>query len=460
MSGSLVSEAIIEPPVDAIDWHEGMLLAPQHFQQLALRQEMLLQYHAGLMAPWHWGVCSLRLDTALLTEGIVRIAGLEAVMPDGLPVFVDGGGPDLRLDLAPFAGDIMREPLRIHLAVPSRRLIGAGGDLGRYLSQEGQPVTDQSSGEGEVVIPRLTPRLALLPGATPPQKYVSFPLLEIGWINEAFGLTDFIAPRLRTPGGCDLGRLCAQVVTRVREKARYLSEQGTGGGGTGNGGGRASEAGRVVAGLVTGLPGLEALLASEHAHPFALYVALAQLAGGVATAGSVVVPPAVAPYQHNDLLACFTPLANFILNRLESFQLAYRELPFTLTQGAFHLETDAPERYGRRLVIGVRRNIRQTEAEAAAWLEQAIIGGGRRIASLNARRVLGLRRTRIAADEELSVEASARTQLFALENDPDVLDPKDTLTLHNPGHVLPERMPAEVVLFVRNTRQLSPPGSV
>src|SRR5436190_1813629 len=40
----------------AIQWHEGMLLAPQHFQWLSLRQETLLQYHASAISPFHWGV--------------------------------------------------------------------------------------------------------------------------------------------------------------------------------------------------------------------------------------------------------------------------------------------------------------------------------------------------------------------------------------------------------------------
>ena len=36
---------------DAIKWHEGMMLAPQHFQQMALRGEQLLVYHVAAAAP-------------------------------------------------------------------------------------------------------------------------------------------------------------------------------------------------------------------------------------------------------------------------------------------------------------------------------------------------------------------------------------------------------------------------
>lgn len=450
MTTDPITEAIADFPVDAIDWHEGMLLAPQHFQQFALRQDMLLQYHATLMSPWHWGVLRLRIDLPLLSEGLLRIAELDAVMPDGLLLSHTGRHGDLQLDLTPFAAEIMRAPLRIHLAVASRRATGCGpNDLRRYRSLEGHPVLDQSSGEGEVIIPRLIPLPVLLPGATPPQKFVSFPLLEIDWRNEVFSIGNFIPPTLRVEGGSALGTLCAQVITRVREKARYLSEQTFRGGEEGSGS-RSSSAGHIVAGLVSGLPWLEAVLGTQAAHPVSLYQALANLAGTVATAGSVVVPPPMPPFRHNDLLTSFVPIAEFILNRLESFQLAYREVPFQREQGNFQLALRT-EWQTRRLVIGVRRNIRQTEAEAAAWLENALLGGSRRIASLNARRILGLKRTRIQADDELSVESSAKTLLFAIESDPEVLEADDPLIIYNPGLVMPDTMPAEIVLFVHNT---------
>lgn len=38
-----------------IQWHEGMMLAPQHFQQAASRTEELLHYHLMSANPFHWG---------------------------------------------------------------------------------------------------------------------------------------------------------------------------------------------------------------------------------------------------------------------------------------------------------------------------------------------------------------------------------------------------------------------
>ena len=38
---------------EAIQWHEGMLLSPQHFQQMSLRQDMLSHYHINLSNPFN-----------------------------------------------------------------------------------------------------------------------------------------------------------------------------------------------------------------------------------------------------------------------------------------------------------------------------------------------------------------------------------------------------------------------
>ena len=61
------------PIVEAIDWHEGMLLAPQHFQQLSLRQEAMLSYHAAALSPFHWGVLRLRIDGAAVGARHFRV---------------------------------------------------------------------------------------------------------------------------------------------------------------------------------------------------------------------------------------------------------------------------------------------------------------------------------------------------------------------------------------------------
>ena len=69
---------------DPIQWHEGMLLLPQHFQQADQRMQDLLHFHMASISPFHWGVKGYKVDPVLLINGILRFNELEAVLPDGL----------------------------------------------------------------------------------------------------------------------------------------------------------------------------------------------------------------------------------------------------------------------------------------------------------------------------------------------------------------------------------------
>src|SRR5262245_51728831 len=170
-----------------------MLLAPQHFQQLAWRQEALLHYTTLAASPFYWGVRHLRIDPVLLVNGILRVIELEAIMPDGLLVTHTPQAPDaLEVDLAPYAEAIRQQALPVHLAVPARPrgLPSAQGDVARYVSVEGAAMIDENTGEGDIRIPRLRPRLSLLLTATPPARYVHLPLACVCYQDEVFALTD------------------------------------------------------------------------------------------------------------------------------------------------------------------------------------------------------------------------------------------------------------------------------
>ena len=65
---------------EAVQWHEGMLLSPQHFQLAARRAEALAGYLLEAAAPFCWGVQRLQIDAGLLLEARVRVVELEAVL--------------------------------------------------------------------------------------------------------------------------------------------------------------------------------------------------------------------------------------------------------------------------------------------------------------------------------------------------------------------------------------------
>src|SRR5690242_15338125 len=101
------------PVVERIEWHEGLLLAPQHFQLMSARLDSLVAWQTLAAAPFSWGVRRLVLDTGLLPAGMLRVLALDAIMPDGTAVSYSGDSGRqgrLELSLEPYTEQLAKGP--------------------------------------------------------------------------------------------------------------------------------------------------------------------------------------------------------------------------------------------------------------------------------------------------------------------------------------------------------------
>jgi type VI secretion system protein ImpJ len=434
---------------EAIQWHEGMLLAPQHFQQLGLRQEELLAYHLRMLAPFHWGVTHFKHDPVLLVNGMYRVTELEGIMPDGLVISLAAAGSEpLEIDLTPMADEMKQRPVMLNLVVASRKLgePPIKGDLPRYISLEGQPIVDENTGESELRIPRLRPRLGLLAGDAIPKKYVGFPLTQISLKDETYNATDFIPPMLQIPLQSALGDLCSTVAKRLRQKAVFLSEQ-TRSPALVSEGAALVEMKETIKTLVLGLPHLEASLYTGVAHPLSLYLKLCLVAGELSSMGPGMVPPMLAPYNHNDLRATFREIRDFLFRMLDLIHEAYNAVSFVYENRRWSLPLLAVW-MRERLTIGIRTNIGQTEDAAAEWFEKSLIGSEPRIEGMMTRRILGPQRQRIDKDPEIGLVAAAGIALYSVKFEPVFIELGESLQIFNPEAGETKR-PADVILYVK-----------
>lgn len=264
---------------DAVCWHEGMQLLPQHFQLQGLRAEALAARTGQACNPWFWGVTALELDPSALCAGQVRVLHLEAILPDGLPVSVQAGvdAPlefDLETALAAAEGPL----LNVHLAVSPLWRAGQLLPLkGRLQSRVGAPLPDLASGEHPEPITVWRASLRLV-GDDGKADSVCLPLLRVAKEGGAYVSLPYVPPTPLVLPESPLGRRVQSLCARAREKALFL-------------GGRlrlAQQAGnqddavevrRQLAALWTRLPEVEGLLASRAASPLALHGSLLGLAG-------------------------------------------------------------------------------------------------------------------------------------------------------------------------------------
>ncbi len=435
---------------DAIQWHEGMLLAPQHFQQMTIRNDDLLHYQLEAAVPFHWGIKSLTIDTVLLIEGTFRLLEVEAIMPDGLVVYhTQATEGNLEVDLTPFTDEMAQKPVSIYLVVPAKKegQVSARGTLARYSSAEGRPVIDENTGESELSIPRLVPRLSLLITDKPPQKYTALPLARASYKNETYSMTDYLAPCLNVSLKSPIGRMCSAVSRRLREKSVFLAERISSPAAALKGP-MSLETKLLIHAMVSGLPGFEALLSTGRAHPYTLYLSLCAILGNLSALGTGLVPPVLAPYNHDDLFANFDETRAYIFRVIDEGILeSHTAIPFDFENGVFSLRLirawTSPT-----IVVGVRGRTAMLEEEVMAWFDESLISSDIHVESLKEKRIRGADRERIDGDEELL--PTRGVTLYSVKTDAEFVSPDKKLQVFNTSDPTNKRGPAEIILYVRN----------
>ena len=438
---------------DSIHWHEGLLLTPQHFQQLSLRQEALLQYSTSMIAPFSWGIRYLKIDEPSLFSGLVQIKHIEAVMPDGL-VVSHQEGDGLQLDLNSY-DEAKGKRMKVYLAVARQSRPTSKGENVRYNSVEGEPVVDEFTGEGKVRLLRLVPRLQLSVADVPPKKFVSLPLLEFEYKDDGFVQTDFIPPLLTVTLSPQLGAQsklgieCEKIGDKVRDKAQELAGQADF-----QSPGTAVrldlETKSWIRSLTASLPYLEAILNTEVSHPYPIFLALCSMAGHLSALGTKLVPDKPF-YNHNDLRATFQPVIKFIEQAIDKgLTSSYQSYPFTYLDRVYEREFEALWKH-RRLILGLRGQPGVSESDLIKWGEECLIGSKRHLQSMREKRILGAKRTHIKGDGDLV--PSKGVVLFALKGDSEFIEPDEVLQIFNRSEHGNRARPAEIVLHVKNAEK-------
>lgn len=380
-------------------WSEGMLLTPQHFQQSDLYWSEQLHHQMGQLRPHFWGLLSMELDQARLTGGEVFVTRLHCVTPDGLVVHHDtaAGDEPLSLKLSDDGGS-----LRLYLAVPSRAAehSGDGRTSRRYAPAPGALVSDHNTGEGRVEVDRLRPRLELWAGEEPPPRYSSLALCELAKLSgNSWGFTAYQPPMLRVGtsrlfGEHGLEARIRNAVAAIRRKTRELC-------------GRPDPDDDTVSihpsyrkaihAIASALPPLEVMINSGVAHPFDLYLALAQQVGQLSSITANPLPPTPRDYDHDDVALGFNELLATIDGVLKSIRVGYRLATFDrLRDGTFEYPLEAGWKL-ENLLLELRARDGGGEQALMEWLGNARIGSAPVQELLRSHRLTGAGVTRVSA---------------------------------------------------------------
>ncbi|MFO0762731.1 MAG: type VI secretion system baseplate subunit TssK [Byssovorax sp.] len=437
----------------AVNWHDGLLLSPHHFQESWRRSERLLEFHLGYAAPYHFGVKELSIDEGLLIGGIFRVTELEAVLPDNVIVHHGKTDENLDADLRPHEAILRRSACMVYLAL-LRDDLGGGAidsDLSRYRSAELKSDVDVNTGEGAIPIARVIPKIQLVVAPEPPTRFVCLPLARVQIDGEAYVRDpSYIPPLLYTQLASPLGKLCSQIINKLREKATRLAEK-EGALSLATDRDQKAELRRQIQCLVTGLPVFEAMLYAGREHPYRLFLGLAGMLGEVAALGRKPIPPMLPAYDHNDLAVSFRTAQDHLFRLInEGILESFTAYPLSLDRGYYGVEF-LREWQGRTMVLAARARRGVPEEDILKWMDGALIGPGSRAQEMMQYRSLGVTRNRVQKAGNGDLVATTGTFLYDLVESADYMIPGEPLLVFNTADPSGSAGPDEFILYVKTS---------
>lgn len=434
---------------DAVCWHEGMQLLPQHFQLQGLRAEALAAHVAAACNPWFWGVSQLEVDPSALSAGQVRLLQLQGTLPDGLPVNLQAGvGPTLELDITEAVDKTDDATVTVYLAISPLWRAGQLLPLkGRLQSVVGDALPDLTSGEfpESITVWRPNPRLCTQLSKA---DSICLPLLRIRKEGGGFLRVPYTPPTPVLLPESVLGRRIAGLCARAREKCLFLAGRLRQAQAAGNQD-DAMEIRRLMTALWARLPEVEGALNMRVATPQALYGLLLGLAGAWSALNPLAGVPAFAPLDFVELQRGYEPLLDWLEATLERVRAGYRTLAFERNDPVFSIQLpdDQPS---QRLVIGLRMPNGAGEQAAADWLRGAIIASAPHVPLLSRQRMSGLPHQAMSRNEQVAYSVGDDTRLFVVSASGQWFDGQLPLHIVAPASGQASG-PWQVVLFVAQT---------
>ncbi|WP_434155570.1 type VI secretion system baseplate subunit TssK [Pseudomonas sp. JZ134] len=431
---------------DAVCWHEGMHLLPQHFQLQSLRAESLSARLSQGANPWYWGVETLTIDPSSLLIGLVRLTELSAILPDGLPVRLDpAADAPLELNISTTLKESSQKYVTVYLAVAPLWRAGRLVPLsGRLRSVNTEAIPDLASGDFPESVAAWRPEMRLVTSEGRADS-VCIPLLRVGREAGAFLQVSYLPPSPRILPESALGKRIVMLCSHIREKCQFLT-------------GRLRQAQHAahrddiyelktqLGALLSGLPALEVLISCRVAHPLQVHFQLTTMAGSFAALDPLSGIPYFKPLDYEDLLSGFDEVLLWLEKTLTLIRGGYRSLPFVRGEQYFSIGLPDDQKTEQTLVIGLRMPAGATPQSAREWLEGIIIASQPHLPVLSRQRMRGLSFQPLGRKEQIAYSVGEETRLFQIQAHGEWFQPDKPLCLTTTTGETVE--PWEVVLFV------------
>ena len=214
-------------------WTQGMLMAPQHLQQLDRYHEMLVSARVGAIVPFDWGVLTVEIDQRALSAGQMRLQKFAGVLPDGLPLAFDDNHPEAP-PARPIEGHFgpMARVLEVYLGVPNERegvanySNGSSPTQGTRFFVTNRATFDATIGASETAVSFAQRNVTLLFGDEPRENFDAIKVAEI--VRDSAGTLvlreGFVPPCRRISASPFIVSGLRKILSSMAAKQRTLAE--------------------------------------------------------------------------------------------------------------------------------------------------------------------------------------------------------------------------------------------
>jgi type VI secretion system protein ImpJ len=320
-----------------VHWHEGQFLHPHHFQAADRYWTELIQTGQRWDHPYSYGIHQLRISEDALANLQFEVQSLQARMPDGTLVNLEGGQEPDRVDLK---HDVLTAEnavadlthafekstaIRVYLAIPKTKmgLTNVTADIGseqyRYI-ESNLAIQDESTGgnDQEVQFRRLNARILL--SSQDLSGYDTLPIAQIRRSGEGTLVPridkEYIPPLIAIDAWNGLARdIIRSSYDLIGQKIEVLSDQVVNRG-IGLDSRHPGDLDRIlllsklneaysVLGTIAFVPGI---------HPLTAYLEMCRIVGQLSIFSVERRLTDIPPYNHDDLASIFPELKARILS--------------------------------------------------------------------------------------------------------------------------------------------------
>jgi type VI secretion system protein ImpJ len=405
-----------EPTKDAgaqglsVVWQEGMLLSPQHFQQMERANHLRLSQRFRFSEPFGHGLRTFLLDEQALLHGRFSLIRASGVFPDGTSFDTEAGDPlPMPRDISKWF-DAQHDKLLISLGLPLQRrgqplAAPVAGDAipgPRYTTQNAVLADDLVEGvDRELALARRN-LVLLLPDEALSQHDV-LPLGEVIRSTTGFAMRDpfdgaadpYIPPVVALDGSRSLHGKVRRMLNLLLDRSRELGDARTKRGSVAEFGRSDTVYFWQLHSVNTYIPLLRHFVENPQVHPEPVFLALATLAGELCTVNTQISARELPLYEHGALGGCFGQLCRILEQLLkETVPIRGKRVDLVSKPGPIHVGAlNEPKLFDprSRLFLGVSHAEMERQQVQATFAHRAIVASEQTVLALMAAALPGLR---------------------------------------------------------------------